>query len=427
MGLVETIEIAKYSMEKRKLYTRVLLTCLVTTLLFSAAQFSGWTKSLQERAFVDFDDFHLVARMLWLGKVNNAYHLPDLFAFQQSLTGLEGFLPWTYPPQFVLLLAPLAFLPLGLAYLVFTGASLGAYLAVLKRIAGNSFVPVLIITFPAMLITIRCGQNGFITGTFIGLSCLAFANRRAVAGLPLGLMIIKPHLAVAFALYAFVNRRWGAASIAAATVLVSIVVVTALLGFGIWPAFYRGIHEAGIFLSGGYYPLFRMVSLYAAIRAFGLPAALAMAIQLLAACSALAAVVWANRRLAPRQALGVTAMASLLVSPYVYDYDLPIFAMGLALLHDDIIQFASTRERLGIYGLIAFSSGFGLVDSLLLHARKSPLDATVDGVVPPDMVPWALAGLTLFAAVLLIFRALLRSVPQPFASVFKRAEPIAAQ
>src|SRR5215469_10227138 len=281
MGLVETLEVAKYSTEKRKLYYRALLACFIITLLFSTAQFSGWTKSLQERVFVDFDDFHLVVRMLWLGKVNSAYHLPDLFAFQKSLSGLEGFLPWTYPPQFVLLLAPLAFLPLGIAYLIFTGVSFAAYLAVLKRIAGNSFVPVLMITFPASLITIRCGQNGFLTGTFIGLSCLAFANRRAVAGLPLGLMIIKPHLAVAFALYAFVNRRWGEVFVAAATVLLSIAVVTAILGFGIWPAFYRGIHEAGIFLSQGYYPLFRMVSLYAAFRAFGLPAALAMAIQLL--------------------------------------------------------------------------------------------------------------------------------------------------
>lgn len=415
MTLVEVIEISKFVPEKHAIYRRVLLGFLLTILLFSAAEFSGWTVGVHTRKFIDFDDFHLVARLLWLGQIRSAYHLPALSAFQKSLSGLDGFLPWTYPPQFVLLLAPLAFLPIGVAYLLFTGISCAAYLAILKRLAGNSFVPVLIITFPALLITIRCGQNGFLTGTLIGLACIGFGNHRSIAGFPLGLMIIKPHLAVAFALYAVINRRWGAVFIAAATVLLSTVLVTAVMGFGIWPAFFGGIREAGIFLSQGFYLLFRMVSLYATIRSLGLPEALAMPIQVLATCVALAAVVWASRRLAPHQALGVAAMASVLVSPYVYDYDLPIFAVGLALLHDDIVQFASARERLAIYGLIAFSSGFGLVDSFRLGG----------GEISPGTPPWALAGLTLLATASLILRVLLRSIAQPSAHVLGGRESVA--
>lgn len=417
MTLVEVIEISKFVPEKRAIYRRVLLGFLLTILLFSAAEFSGWTVGVHTRKFIDFDDFHLVARLLWLGEIRSAYHLQTLSAFQKSLSGLEGFLPWTYPPQFVLLLAPLALLPLGLAYLLFTGASLAAYLAVLKRIAGNSFVPVLIITFPALLITIRCGQNGFLTGTLIGLACLGFAGRRSIAGLPLGLMVIKPHLAVAFSLYAVINRRWGAVLTAAATVLLSTVLVTAVLGFGIWPAFFGGIREAGIFLSEGFYQLFRMVSLYAAFRALGVPSAFAMAIQLVVACLSLAGVICASRYLAPRQALGVTAIASVLISPYVYDYDLPIFAIGLALLHDDIVQFASARERLAVYGLIAFSSGFGLAQAFRLRGRE----------LSPDIPPWALAGLTLLAAASLILRVLLRSVAEPVACVPEGRESAVTQ
>ena len=409
--LVEAIEIAKYSTEKRALYLRAVLGCLLAVLLFSTAEFAGWTQGLHAREFVDFDDFHLVARLLWLGEIRSAYHLAALSAFQKSLSGLDGSLPWTYPPQFVLLIAPLAFLPLGAAYLLFTGVSFAAYLAILKRIAGSSFVPVLMITFPAMLVTIRSGQNGFLTGALIGLASLGFANRRAVAGLPLGLMIIKPHLAVAFALYAIINRSWRAVFIAATTVLLSTLIVTAILGFGIWPAFFGSIREAGIFLSQGFYHLYRMVSLYAAFRSLGLPASFAIPIQLLTACLAFAAVLWASRRLAPRQALGVTAMASVLVSPYVYDYDLPIFAIGLALLHDDIVQFASARERLAIYGLIAFSSGFGLAQAFILRGRE----------LSPDIPPWALAGITLFAVLSLIWRVVLRSVAEPSACVLEGA------
>ena len=404
MTLVEAIEVANFSPEKRTLYLRVILAALLAIFLLSAAQFAGWTQLVRPRGLMDFDSFHLVARLFWSGQIRSAYHLPSLVALQESLLGLKGRMPWTYPPQFALLLAPLAFLPLGMAYLLFTGLSLTAYLALLKRIAGTSFVPVLMVTFPCLLVTIGSGQNGFLTGALIGLACLGFANRRAVTGVPLGLMIIKPHLAIAFALYAIADRRWDVVLTAAATVILSMIVTTAILGFGIWTAFFGGIREASTFLSEGLYPLFRMVSLYASFRSLGVPAAPAMAVQLLSGCLALTAVVWASRHFAQRQALGVAAMASLLVSPYAYDYDMPIFAVGLALLHGDIVHLASTRERLTVYGLIAFSSGVGLLQTF----AQTPL---------PDMPLWALSGLTLFAAASLIFRAVLRSVPGavPFA------------
>ena len=50
------------------------------------------------------------------------------------------------------------------------------------------------ILFPAMAITIGCGQNGFLTGALIGLVCLNVERRQLLAGLALGAMVIKPHL-----------------------------------------------------------------------------------------------------------------------------------------------------------------------------------------------------------------------------------------
>ena len=78
-----------------------------------------------------------------------------------------GFMPWTYPPQFDLLLAPLAFLPTWAAYALFTGTTLAAYLITLRKLAGEFFPQVLVILFPAVAITIGCGQNGLLTGALI--------------------------------------------------------------------------------------------------------------------------------------------------------------------------------------------------------------------------------------------------------------------
>ena len=95
-----------------------------------------------------------------------------MFLLQKTLSNSETFQPWTYPPQFDVLVAPLALLPMGLAYSVFTVSTLAAYLATLKRIAAENFVPALILLAPITVITIGCGQNGFLTGTLIGLTCL---------------------------------------------------------------------------------------------------------------------------------------------------------------------------------------------------------------------------------------------------------------
>ena len=117
------------------------------------------------------------------------------------------------------LLLPLLCFSCGLAYSLFISGSLAAYFLTLRRIACESYVPILIITFPALIINIRCGQNGFLTGALIGLTCLYLRKGSALAGLPLGLMIIKPHLAIALAVYAIANRRWKVVAIALATAI----------------------------------------------------------------------------------------------------------------------------------------------------------------------------------------------------------------
>ncbi len=119
-------------------------------------------------------------------------------------------MPWTYPPQFSLLMAPFALIPVGFAYLLFAASTLTLYLAVLRRIAGK---PVRSCasssSFPTIGITLACGQNGFAHGC-ADRAWSAFSSRSgpSVAGAALGLMIIKPHLAIAFAVYAVLRRSW---------------------------------------------------------------------------------------------------------------------------------------------------------------------------------------------------------------------------
>src|SRR5580698_4236727 len=219
MTFVETIECPRTSTKKRAVYFRAILILLMLVLASAAADFSGVHIRPGQREPLDFDGFYLAGQLVWRGTIDQAYHYASLFPLQVSLNKTETFLPWTYPPQFDLIVALLALLPQGLAYGVFTVGTLAAYLATLKRVASESFVPVLILITPLIVITAGIGQNAFLTGTLIGLTCLGLQSRQSWAGLPLGLMIIKPHLAVGFAVYTLVNRRWGTALAAAATIV----------------------------------------------------------------------------------------------------------------------------------------------------------------------------------------------------------------
>ncbi len=364
---LEVIEIAQTSESRRRIYTRILLSTFAVLLILTAAKFSGVGPGFQARPLVDFDDFHIAGQLVWRGEIEKAYFFHTMSQVQKALSGREAFLPWTYPPQFDLLVAPFAPLPIGLAYGLFTAGTLAPFLSTLRRIAANYFTPVLIVISPAMMVSIRCGQNGFLTGSLIGLTCVGLLAGRRLAGLPLGLMIIKPHLAVAFAVYILVKRNWGAVFVAAGTVAVTSALATILLGQGVWTAFFGGVKEARIFLEHGLYPLFRMVSPYAAIRAFGLPAMASAIAQALSATLALVTVILAIRWLSPRQSLGVTAIASLLVSPYAYDYDLPVAGIGLAFLLPDLIRLGTGRERIALYCLVLFTSGFGMAVTVWLE------------------------------------------------------------
>jgi len=406
MGMfAKTIELAQSSGLKRSIYLRSILFLLAVMLIAKAAWYARWGFGA-ERALNDFDGFYIAAQMVWRGNIEQAYHFATMIPMQQllALPDKVAFLPWTYPPQFDLLVAPLAGLPLGTAYFLFTTATLALYLATLRHIAGDCFALVLLMLFPALAVTISCGQNGFLTGTLIGLVCLNMQRRQSLAGLSLGLMVIKPHLAVAFALYTFVARRWKAVLVAAATVVVTSAIATVLLGSGVWTAFFEGVQESRIFLESGLYPTHRMISSYAALRSFGFPAWAAFAGQAVTAMVALAVVWLAIRRgFAPRHALGLTAIASVLISPYAYDYDLPIFGIGIALLLPDILRLGTERERLAIYGLSFITGVFGM-------AQASRFSAEYGSNMPLEMIRDALsvAGLALVTILWLTWRILIR-------------------
>lgn len=377
----------------------VLLACMAVycAVLFQDAHLLG-----RDRIPTDFDAFYDAGTMALRGDVAGAYDIEAMMAEQNKDSDERVFMPWTYPPPYTLAMAGLAMMPVGLAYFLFISISGLAYLAVLRKLAGPYFPGAMVAMMPAMAIVVRTGQNGFLTGALVGLFMLAFMNRKVWAGIPLGLMIIKPHLAVGISLLSLLGRRWEAMAVAAAIVLVTLAGSTLVFGADVWPAFMGSVRDSTGFLAAAFYPLERMTSFYATFRTLGASAEVSMLAQIVSAFVALGVIVWGWwRNLQPRYLAALVCVASLFISPYNYDYDLMIFGVAVALLLPDFVKKSRPLERFGVFALIWVASGIGM---LLQYSKEGVVDFSKPEtmLLSPSISSLLIVIISVFSAIVLM-------------------------
>lgn len=335
------------------------------------------------RILNDYEDFYIVGRLYREGDILKAYNNDYLLAAQAKFTGTTTFMPWAYPPHLTALTPILPLLGLALSYAAFMLSSMVLYFYVTRLFGAHLAGAIVLAIYPALLLNVRLGQNGFLTGALIGLFLHWFISKRRIAGVPLGLLAIKPHLAVALGFAALLQRRWTLLIVAFAIVLVSLIAATLVLSPDVWPAFIGGVKDAGGYLSQGLYPLYRMSSVYACVRSFGLSPQLSMAVHAVVALAALAMLAWAAYRQTHLCRLAALAtVATVLISPYNYDYDLVGLSFALALVLPELLERMRFSEAVAFYALTWIATGSGLVqhfNAVLLagttaHPHGSPLN-----------------------------------------------------
>ena len=328
----------------------------VLALLFIAVQawlFHHRLAHSQSLVPTDFNDYHVVGRMVVAGHWAQVYDWPALKAAQIEQLGAWAFMPWAYPPPFTLFTGLLGLLPIWAAYLLFVGGSWLLFTTALHRLAGRATIPALLVTLPALIINARCGQNGFLSAGLIGWCLVGLRNRSRGAGWPLGLMIFKPHLAIGVGLLAVLERHWSAILRAALLALALCVAATIVCGPSIWSVFRAGTATASAAMWSGDFPLERMTSIFAALHRFGLPPGVAMAIHLLVVLACTLLLLFCMRRgLARELVLAASVCLSLIVSPYSYDYDMVGLALAVGLM---LPRFLARARPAEIVLLLVFS------------------------------------------------------------------------
>lgn len=283
--------------------------------------------------FGDFIAFWSAGRATLDGHVAHLHDRHFLAQVQQSvIVGMHVMAPWNSPPPFLLLLVPLALLPYPAAAVLAILLSGALYLTAACKWLPDARALLFAVTLPAAFYHLGTVQTGLLIAGLNGMALWWLDKRPRLAGGLIGLLVIKPHLAILWPVFLALSRRWTAFAAAAASTIALVLIAGLLFGFESYLRFYENLAASQDLISGLHVPRQTFASLYGNLLAERLPQAIAAAGHAISATCALiaaAVVFWRGDLRAQGAAL---CAATLLISPYLYFYDFTLLGLGAALL-----------------------------------------------------------------------------------------------
>ena len=281
----------------------------------------------------DFITFWAASHLGLHGNPVDAYDALKIHAAEELVVPSSGVFVWLYPPTFFALVLPLAKLPYIASYLAFMLTSLSGFLATMWKISPTRQSILLVLAFPGVLINFMSGQNAFLTATLAGLSLLLLQKSPVRAGICIGLLAVKPHLAILFPLALIISASWQAMLSAAITSGLFIILSTFLLGTQVWDAFLNAITFARQLNEQGALPWEKMSTVFAGARALELSLTAAYALHASIALLATMGMITVWRRTIDLHLRGASFVAAtLLISPHLFVYDMLWLALPIAWL-----------------------------------------------------------------------------------------------
>jgi hypothetical protein len=212
------------------------------------------------------------------------------------------------------------------------------------------------------------GQSAFVTAAIM-LAGLRYLDRCPyLDGGILGLMIVKPQLALLLPVAVVAGRRWSA--VPAALLTMGLACAMAWLAFGAasFQGFFHLLPVYGSWLGGDEWPWNEFASPYAFVRYVGGAATVAMLVQLLFAAFAVALTAaawwqgWAEK-------VPVLAAATMLVPPYLLTYDSLLMLVPTA-------WWIGQRRRIGLVVLIWIGCWLPVAHLISLYSGPTTIPFT---------------------------------------------------
>ena len=298
-----------------------------------------------------------------------------------------GYFAWHYPPVFLFVASLLAMFPYSVAFIGWVSVSILPYLAVMRAIVGRSFGLVLAIAFPMVLNNALVGQNGFLTAALIGGTLYLLPTRPILSGICLGLLTYKPQYGLLFPLVLIAAAQWRVFFSAAVTAVALAFVSWLAFGTASWQAFFHWMPMfSQAFLVEGKATWWKLQSVLSLVRYLGGSEQLAWICQWTVSAIVAIGLVWMWRS-PVRYSLKAAALAAgtLLITPYLFMYDMMVLAIPLAYL----VRMGLSGGFLS-YELPALAGALGLILCFTFFGIPTGLGATliITGLILRRAGPW---------------------------------------
>jgi alpha-1,2-mannosyltransferase len=251
-----------------------------------------------------------------------------------------GYTYWSYPPTYLVVALPMALIPYRWSLLIWLTATLTAYCLVIWAIVPDPDALWIALAFPGTALNALAGQNGFLTTALLGAGLLLLRRKPIRAGVMFGLLTFKPQLGLLVPLALIATRRWRAIAAAAVTAIAFAAASLMMFGVRTWAAFLHDLPESSRQLNIGQMGWGKIQSVYGGLRLLGLGSGPAYLVQVIVAlaCATIAVIIWRAHRVSFDIKAAVLVTATLLVTPYVVDYDFVVLALPIAWMARDGAQ-----------------------------------------------------------------------------------------
>ncbi|MFC6655339.1 glycosyltransferase family 87 protein [Roseibium salinum] len=324
---------------------------------------------------MDYLSFWLAGKQVLLGTPELVYVPSEFAAIQKDLSGSDTTFGFFYPPTFQLMQSLFAVLPYKAAFISFVALTTALLFFACRLITGQWLLAACLIIVPACANNAFHGQNAALTAALYAFFLVGMERNRTVwAGIAIGILTIKPQLGILIPVALIAGMHWRTFLSASVTTLLFAGLSAAVLGIGVWQAFWTQAPVASAVMELGGVEWGKMISVYGSGRIAGLGYEASMAVQIAFSIAALVSVFVAWRR---SDALVVRAPVlvggALLVTPFAMSYDMTLLIVPCAfLIREGLKNGFLPYEKVALFVVIALSASTSPM-ALWLGVPISPL------------------------------------------------------
>ncbi|WP_054312612.1 glycosyltransferase family 87 protein [Mesorhizobium sp. 1M-11] len=313
---------------------------LVGFLAYKSSELSGINGLLNADGRPVGDDFinlWTVARMELSGQAGKIYSIADFEAYQATLVGGAelGLRLWAYPPHSLLLVWPFGLIGYYPALAIWSALGLILLFIGARRFGFNRLETAVLLTSPATVLNLYYGQSGSLVTGLVLLALSARTSRDAIPTIAATVLTIKPQGGFLLPLLWGVERRWWMILWTAFLTVLFLGSSIAIFGIETWRTYLGDtLPKLSELERNGTGPFMAMIpSVFMAMRIVTGQSDIAIAAHAVFAIAIGIAFVWRLWRVSdPERRAALLLLATVLITPYIHNYDLALLLCGALLV-----------------------------------------------------------------------------------------------